>query len=145
MTSVRVQAWLWSAAFALYAVGLVACALAAGRASAAGLEDPAVTSTVSPGRGARLLWLALAASPSVMLLAVTSHLTQEVAPVPFLWMLPLALYLLSFILCFGWTGLAGRSVWGPALAVAAASAVLGPPERVVWTDDWSDLLRLLKR
>jgi hypothetical protein len=125
MTSVRAQGWLWSAAFALYAVGLAACAWATGSASAGAIEGPAAMSAASPSRGTRLLWLALSASPSVMLLAVTSHLTQEVAPVPFLWMLPLAVYLMSFILCFGWTGLARRGVWGPALAVAAALAVLG--------------------
>ena len=45
------------------------------------------------------LWLALAFSPSVMLGAVSVHHAREVAAVPFLWMLPLALYLASFILC----------------------------------------------
>ncbi|MDQ9171688.1 fused MFS/spermidine synthase [Oxalobacteraceae bacterium R-40] len=46
------------------------------------------------------LWVALAACPTILLMAITSHLTQNVAPVPFLWVLPLVLYLLSFILCF---------------------------------------------
>jgi hypothetical protein len=68
--------------------------------------------------------LALAFFPSVMLGAVTSHLTQEVAAVPFLWMLPLALYLLSFIVCFTWPD-AGRPAWRVALAVAAGLAVFG--------------------
>jgi hypothetical protein len=66
----------------------------------------------------------LAFFPSVMLGAVTSHLTQEVAAVPFLWMLPLALYLLSFILSFGWPD-SGRAAWRVALAVAAGLAALG--------------------
>ena len=78
--------------------------------------------------------------PSVMLGAVTSHLTQEVAAVPFLWMVPLALYLLSFILCFSWPD-AGRAGWRVALAVAAGLAVFGlhgelmmkvPPRIVMW-------------
>ncbi|MDP3519382.1 MAG: fused MFS/spermidine synthase, partial [Hydrogenophaga sp.] len=47
-----------------------------------------------------MLWVGLAACASTLLLALTRHLTQDVAPVPFLWVLPLALYLLSFILCF---------------------------------------------
>ena len=47
-----------------------------------------------------LLWIALAGSASALLLAVTNHLSQNVASIPFLWILPLALYLLSFILCF---------------------------------------------
>ena len=48
----------------------------------------------------QLLWLALSAMGSVMLLAVTNHLTQNISSVPFLWVLPLALYLITFILCF---------------------------------------------
>jgi SAM-dependent methyltransferase len=51
------------------------------------------------------LWIALAACASTLWLAVANHLSQEVAPIPFLWVLPLGLYLLSFMLCFesdGW-------------------------------------------
>jgi len=48
----------------------------------------------------QLLWLALSAMGSVMLLAVTNHVTQNVSSVPFLWVLPLALYLITFILVF---------------------------------------------
>jgi SAM-dependent methyltransferase len=48
----------------------------------------------------QLLWLALSAMGSVMLLAVTNHITQNVASVPFLWVVPLAIYLISFILAF---------------------------------------------
>ena len=47
-----------------------------------------------------LFWLALAACGSVMLLATTNQLCQEVPSVPFLWVLPLALYLITFIICF---------------------------------------------
>ena len=46
------------------------------------------------------LWSALAAVPTVFLMAATSHLTANIAPMPLLWVLPLALYLLTFILCF---------------------------------------------
>jgi hypothetical protein len=127
----RFQGRLWSIAFVLYAAGLAACAVAFGRttpgairhAAPNGRDAPAGAARPTPGR--RLLWLALAALPSVMLLAVTSHLTQEVAAVPFLWMLPLVLYLLSFVVCFGWPRLAVRSVWGPGLAIAGVLAVVG--------------------
>ncbi|MBZ5623670.1 MAG: fused MFS/spermidine synthase [Acidobacteriia bacterium] len=50
------------------------------------------------------LWIALAACASALWLAVANHLSQEVAPIPFLWVLPLGLYLLSFILCFEGSG-----------------------------------------
>ncbi|OGA65154.1 MAG: hypothetical protein A3G81_18445 [Betaproteobacteria bacterium RIFCSPLOWO2_12_FULL_65_14] len=48
----------------------------------------------------QLQWLALSAMGSVMLLAVTNHITQNISSVPFLWVLPLALYLVTFILAF---------------------------------------------
>ncbi|WP_395349122.1 spermidine synthase [Variovorax sp. UC122_21] len=61
-------------------------------------------STDAPGAAPRridqLLWLALPALGSWLLLAVTNHITQNIAAVPFLWVLPLSLYLLSFVLCF---------------------------------------------
>ncbi|HEY1343237.1 MAG TPA: fused MFS/spermidine synthase [Bryobacteraceae bacterium] len=50
-----------------------------------------------------ILWIALAACASTLWLAVANHLSQEVAPIPLLWVLPLTLYLLSFVLCFGRT------------------------------------------
>ena len=53
----------------------------------------------------RLLWIALAACSSALLLSVTNHITQNIASVPFLWIIPLSLYLLTFIFCFtshGW-------------------------------------------
>lgn len=148
--SLTTQGWLWSAAFAAYAAGVAWCAVAAGRGRSP-REAPIVgrvmpTSFVRPGEEASaetadssspaetdaprndrrdvVLWLALAFFPSVMLAAVTSHLTQEVAPVPFLWMLPLALYLLTFILSFTWPD-AGRAVWRVTLAVAAGLALFG--------------------
>jgi SAM-dependent methyltransferase len=83
-------------------------------------DDPRFTRVGRLG----LTWLALAFFPSVMLGAVTGHLTQEVAAVPFLWMLPLSLYLLTFILSFAWPD-AGRAVSRVALAGAAGAAVLG--------------------
>ena len=54
----------------------------------------------APSAGAQLQWLALSAMGSVMLLAVTNHITQNISGVPFLWVLPLALYLISFTLAF---------------------------------------------
>jgi SAM-dependent methyltransferase len=61
----------------------------------------AVATPEKPPRAADyLLWLALPALGSWLLLAVTNHITQNVAAVPFLWVLPLSLYLLTFVLCF---------------------------------------------
>jgi hypothetical protein len=60
------------------------------------------------------LWVGLAMTASILLLAMTRHLTQDVAPVPFLWVLPLSIYLLSFILCFD----APRYYYRPGFLVA---------------------------
>jgi hypothetical protein len=48
----------------------------------------------------RALWAALPACSSALLLAITNHISQNIAAVPFLWIIPLSLYMLSFILCF---------------------------------------------
>lgn len=67
-------------------------------------------------------WLALAAAGSLMLLATTNQMCQEVAVVPFLWVLPLALYLLSFILCFDHQRWYWRPAYGLMLALLAPAA-----------------------
>ncbi len=63
--------------------------------------------------GRPLLWIALAACGSALWMAVANHLSQEVAPVPFLWVLPLSIYLLSFILCFEKSGFEGSGWYRP--------------------------------
>ena len=67
-----------------------------------------------------VLWMALAACTSTLLLAITNHMTQNVAAVPLLWIVPLSLYLLSFILCFGSKRVYRRNVFLRLLAVALA-------------------------
>jgi SAM-dependent methyltransferase len=62
-----------------------------------GTDDAAAVSTPL---GRQLLWLLLPACASALLLATTNKLCQDVAVVPFLWILPLSVYLLTFILCF---------------------------------------------
>ena len=104
-----VQARTWSIGYAIFAVLCVATALYSLRknagAGAATRPDVAPDAAPAPGRFDRFLWLALSAMGSWMLLAITNHITQNIASIPFLWLVPLALYLLTFILCFesdGW-------------------------------------------
>lgn len=66
----------------------------------------------------RLYWFSLSACGSMLLLSVTNHITQNVAAVPLLWVLPLAIYLLSFVFGFGAGGFYNRSVWLRLLALA---------------------------
>lgn len=98
---VGTQAMAWSAGYAVFvAVCLGTAAFARRRMSP--LHDEVVHAEAAPHPGWREcgLWVGLSAAASILLLAMTRHLTQDVAPVPFLWVLPLAIYLLSFILCF---------------------------------------------
>jgi len=94
----RTLGWGWSFMFAGFAVlcGVVALMSANGVAPTA----QEVHSVSKPTTARQLLWLALAAMGSVMLLAVTNHITQNIASVPFLWVVPLAIYLVTFILAF---------------------------------------------
>jgi SAM-dependent methyltransferase len=64
------------------------------------MQGAAIEADAPPGRKAIALWLALSAMGSVTLLGVTNHLTQNISSFPMLWVIPLAVYLLTFILCF---------------------------------------------
>jgi hypothetical protein len=91
--------WAWSFLFAGFAVlcGVTAWLSMNGVDTLA--TRPASTAS-APSMKSQLQWLILSAMGSVMLLAVTNHITQNISSVPFLWVLPLALYLVSFILAF---------------------------------------------
>ena len=104
--STRTQALGWSIGFASFVLLCAACAMASRNTSDAGHAAAAeAPNSPAPRWAARLMWLALAGAGSAMLLAISNHITQNVASVPFLWIVPLSLYLLSFVLCFdsnGW-------------------------------------------
>ena len=95
LLTVRRQLLLWSIGYGCFV--LLAAASALGSRSNSALprtEPPAVPAAQ------RFLWIALAACPSVLWLAMANTLSQNVAPVPLLWVLPLAVYLLSLVLAF---------------------------------------------
>src|ERR1035438_3166193 len=102
------QAGMWSAAYGGFILLCGATAFRAGRAAEmapAKLAAQTDSDAAKPGLREYGLWLALPACASVLLLAISNHISQNVAAIPFLWVLPLSLYLLSFILCFdgrGW-------------------------------------------
>ena len=114
----RTQGIAWSAAFVAFAslCALTAWRAAAGNSQAAPSAGP--EPVPRPTWIQRLLWLGLAASASILLLAVTTHLTQDVAAIPFLWIVPLTVYLLSFILCFEAPRLYHRAVFVPLLVAS---------------------------
>jgi SAM-dependent methyltransferase len=129
LLSLRVQVRVWGIGFGIFALACGACAIRAGAVPAGrptgdgtGPAREAAAGTRRPGIARRFLWLGLPASASVMLLAVTSQISQEVAVVPFLWVLPLSLYLLSFVLCFHDRRWYSRTVFNPLLGVAVFMA-----------------------
>ena len=124
----RTQAWSWTASYVAYAVAFAACALLVKRAAArrpeiAPFAELHQERTPAPAWPARVLWIVLAACASVLLLAATNYISQESAVIPFLWVLPLALYLLSFIFCFESDRWYHRGVFH-ALFILAACAVI---------------------
>ena len=97
------QVSLWSWLFAAFALLSAGVAWLTPKAATAG---PAVEEAVAgEERSPWTLWLALSATGSVLLLAVTNHLTQNVAAVPLLWLVPLAIYLATFVITFEREGL----------------------------------------
>ena len=121
----RQQVYAWGAGFVLFAAltiytgwrTLKVSGDAAATAEAQTFEkQPPIPWT------SQILWIALAATASVMLLAITSQLTQNVAPIPFLWVLPLSIYLLTFILCFESSRYYKREIFLPLLALALGLA-----------------------
>ena len=126
------QVYGWSWMFAGFAVLCSALAWTAAKAQPGALADasPVVADAPAP-RGRQIaLWLALSATGSVILLAVTNHITQNIAAIPLLWLAPLTLYLLTFILCFEGQGLYRQAWWWPVVlaAVGAMAWLLVEPD-----------------
>ena len=109
----QVSAWSW-----LFGAFAVLCAALAWRTPRADAQASLAQATQRPAARDFAWWLALSATGSVMLLAVTNHLTQNVASVPLLWLVPLTLYLATFIIAFeGGAWYQPRYLW-PVLLVA---------------------------
>ena len=99
--SLRGQGWAWAGGFLLFGFVAVAVGIQHGRSSLHSKpEVESVFETESPSGALLSLWIALSATASLFLLSVTNQISQEVAVIPFLWIVPLTIYLLSFILTF---------------------------------------------
>jgi hypothetical protein len=98
------QAVLWSYGFGALALGIVSCAattMCCGRQGFDIERRQAIAPARAPARlGERLTWIVLAFVPSSLLVGVTTHITMDIAAAPLLWVVPLILYLLTFILVF---------------------------------------------
>jgi len=117
LDSTAQSAW-WSVGFGVFALVCGGCAidLALRGRKADSTDRPVSETTAPPTWNVFGLWFGLSAIASVMLLATTNQVCLDVAVIPFLWVLPLTLYLASFILCFD------RAWWYPRQAYATAFA-----------------------
>jgi hypothetical protein len=124
--TLQTQAWVWTGSFAAFVLLCSACALHARRSP----EDapppdapPEQTPQDNPAEikiewRQRVPWFALPAIGSILLLATTNTISEDVAVVPFLWVLTLAVYLLSFVLCFGERRIYRRAIFVPLSVLA---------------------------
>ncbi len=104
----RTQAIGWSLAYALFVVlcaaagwmSLREAARAAGSGAGVARRNDHRPDAGAPAPARQMLWCTLAATGSLLLLAVSNHITQNIAAVPLLWIAPLTIYLITFILCF---------------------------------------------
>ena len=123
----RQQALGWSLGFGLFAalIALAAwlglrhgdAAAGAGEATSSTIDVIDAQTATAPSAGNKLLWIALSGLGSVLLLAISNHLTQNISSIPLMWVVPLALYLLTFILCFDGKNWYRRNIMLPLLAI----------------------------
>ena len=126
--TLRWQAWVWSGTYVVFALLVIASAWHAASAQPCAAAAPSSPGQSGSNANAResanegdsapppsvrdyLLWFLLAALGSLLLLSFTNHITQNVASVPFLWIVPLVLYLVTFILVFDVGSSRSKSGW----------------------------------
>ena len=101
-STLHVQRVTWSGCYVILVALLAVCALATRpHRQAPRVADPPAAAPTTVGWPRRLRWVALAALPSSLMLGTTTHMTTDIAAVPLLWVIPLALYLITFIVAFG--------------------------------------------
>jgi SAM-dependent methyltransferase len=123
----RSQAIVWSIGLGGFAIICAACAALLFRRSTSDVNETAAcgfadqaAQFAKPRAARRWLWLLLPACASLLLLAITNKICQDVAVVPLLWIVPLALYLLSFVICFDSPRWYDRRVFVPLFLAALA-------------------------
>jgi hypothetical protein len=128
---------LWTIGYAAFVVLAALCALVAIHASGGVVggtasEASAVMSAERRvSRRDRWFWLAASAVPSALLLGVTQYLTSEIAPTSLLWVLPLAIYLATFVVAFARRSLATANTLSRLFAIAVVVAALVQLARIV--------------
>jgi hypothetical protein len=133
--AVRTQNWIWTVGYAVLATLVITCAiLLNGRKAVTQTVVFEVQPVVRVKPAQRFEWVLLAFVPSSLMLGVTTFIATDVASVPLIWIIPLALYLLTFILAFGQKQLIKLSLasilFPTALLVLGALVIIQPPVSV---------------
>ena len=126
--ALQAQSSAWSFIYACFAILCIASGFVLTRHATVAVDaanDSHLVDEHAPKLPTLLLWIALSAMGSWLLLAVTNHITQNVAAIPFLWILPLTLYLLSFVLCFESDRWYRRALFLPLLVVLLSACAYG--------------------
>lgn len=130
--ALKAQAFVWGVGYAGFTILCAWCLYGTSAVDptlpAFGGQDELLASAEpaeAGGSGSRhpyWLWVSLAACASMLLLAITNQMCEDVAAIPFLWILPLALYLVSLIICFDRAKWYARAIFGPLLGLAVGGA-----------------------
>ncbi len=107
------QMRLWSCGFGIWIALILLCGTISNRVNGTAVEAVAVPKPIAKKRIGR--WVFLAALPSSLLVSSTNHLTTDIAPVPLIWVVPLALYLLTFVIAFGYWPAKAQRILGRAV------------------------------
>ncbi len=97
LMTLQQQSWLWTGIYGVLVLLVVGCALTV---PADAVEKVPEETTPAPSARRVVHWIALAAVPSGLMLSTTTHLTTDIVAMPLLWVLPLGLYLLSWVIAF---------------------------------------------
>ena len=108
----QAQSLIWAAGYLLLIASIALCAALLWRSPRRSLPPSPIVGPLTLSRPRRFRWILWAFLPSALLLAITTFITTDLAPVPLLWVPPLALYLLSFILVFARRVFLPRQLWG---------------------------------
>jgi len=102
MFTLRTQNWLWTSGYGVLILLIAACGALLLRSPALAVTDAQTGDAKAPAPSLmlRARWIFLAAVPSGLLIAVTAHISTDIASAPLLWVLPLSLYLLTWVLVF---------------------------------------------
>jgi hypothetical protein len=118
----RAQSLYWLAGFVFFALCAASCALAIRSMIEVRASETTPSEPISASR--KWLWFGLSFAGSTLMLATTNLLTQDIAPIPLLWVLPLAVYLLSFVIVFAKRQMYYREVFLPVAVIGFIAATI---------------------